>query len=478
MATRCDVIVLGMGTCGEDAALRLAAAGLDVVGIEERLIGGECPFWACLPTKSMVRSANLVAEARRADGLVGRVTVEPDWQVIARRLRAEITGDWTDAGGVSRFEAKGGRFIRGRGVVVGPRTVQVGDQTVTASRGILVSTGSTPVIPPIDGLATVPYWTNHEAIATEVLPESIAILGGGVVGCELGQVFARFGASVTIIEGASRLLPAEEPEASALVAEAMEADGVKVVTGARATSVEGDESLVRIRLADGSAITTSRLLVAVGRSADADSIGVGAAGATTRAGFVEVDGRLRAADGLWAIGDVTGQGMLTSVAEYQGRIAVEDILGGEPTAAGYEAIPRAIFTDPEVGAVGLTEAQARTDGHDVATVVKNLGSTFRGWIHGTGNSGVIKLVADRSENRLVGATVVGPSASEVLGFLALAVDKRIEIDELVDSIYAFPSFYGGIGEAIGAYGRGIVRVLDPDTAPLVGDPNVSVGPGG
>lgn len=466
----CDVIVLGMGTCGEDAALRLAGAGLDVVGIEPNLVGGECPFWACLPTKSLARSANLVTEARRADGLVGSVSVTPDWATVATRLRAEITGGWDDVGGVARFEAKGGRFVRGWGTVTAPRTVEVDGTVIVARRGIVVATGSTPFIPPIDGLADLDYWTNHHAVQVEELPESLTILGGGPVGCELGQVFARFGVDVTIVEGEPRLLAREEPEVSALIAESLRADGVRLKLGVRAEMARRDDNFIALSVTGGDEVRSNRLLVAVGRRCHADDLGVEAAGAVVQGGFIEVDSLMRAADGLWAIGDITGKGMLTQVAEYQGMIAIEDVLGGTPVEADYSANPRATFTDPEVGGVGTTEAEARAEGRDVTVVTKNLTATTRGWLHRTGNSGLIKLVADTHENRLVGASVVGPHAADVLGFLQLAVQQHVPLTDLVNTIYAFPTFYGAIGEALGAYGRGIVRVLDPDTAPMFEDP--------
>lgn len=470
MTETCDVVVLGMGTCGEDAALRLAGAGLDVVGIEPRLIGGECPFWACIPSKFMVGSANLVEGARQADGLVGRVQVEPDWSTVASRIRSQITGGWDDSAGVERFEAKGGRFIRGRGEITAPGTVGVNGTTVVARRGVLMATGSQPMIPPIPGLSDVDYWSNHEAIEVEELPDSLAILGGGPVGCELGQVFARFGVDVTFIEGAERLLSHEEPEASQLVAAALIEDGAILRLGVRAESVSSEGSSTVVHLDDGTTVASERLLVATGRRADADSLGVATAGATTSRGFVEVDGLMRAGERLWAIGDMTGQALLTQVAEYQGMIAVEDLLGGSPRPADYGAIPRATFTDPEVGSVGLTEAEARAQDLDVTVTVKDVRATFRGWVNASPLSGMIKLIADENEDRLVGGTVVGPRATEVLGFLALAVQERTPLRNLVNMIYAFPTFYGGIGEALGAYGRGITRVLDPDSKPLFDDP--------
>ena len=470
MSESCEVLVLGMGTCGEDAALRLARAGVDVIGIEGNLIGGECPYWACLPTKSMIRSAGLVAEARRAHGLVGEVSVTTDWSVIASRIRSEITGGWDDTGGVERFEARGGRFVRGWAKITGPNQVEVDGTAITADRGILVATGSSPVIPPIPGLSDVPYWTNREAIEVEELPGRLMILGGGPVGCELGQVFARFGVEVTIVEGEERLVRTEEPEAARLVAAGLTEDGIELRMGVRAVSVAGDAHGVTVQLDDGTEVAADRLLVATGRRADGDSLGVAAAGGSTNRGFVEVDGLMRAASGLWAIGDVTGKGLLTQVAEYQGMIAVEDILGAHPRPADYSAMPRAIFTDPEVGGVGMTEAEARGLGHDVNVSLKDVKSTFRGWLHKTGNSGLIKLVIDAEEERLLGATVVGPRATDVLGFLALAVQERIPVPNLVNMIYAFPTFYGGVGETLGAYGRGVVRVLDPETDPVVDDP--------
>lgn len=472
MTIDCDVIVVGMGTCGEDAALRLAAAGLDVVGIEPNLIGGECPYWACLPTKSMVRSANLLTEARRADGLIGLVHVNSDWSRVAERIRAEITGGWDDSAGVKRFEAKGGRFLRGWGRLTAPYTVLVDDTTVVASTGVVIATGSTPLIPPIPGLEDTAYWTNREAVATEELPRSLAVIGGGPVGCELAQVFARFGSEVTIVEGADRILGHNEPEAAAVVATVLADDGIQLRTGVKVIAVRSGDDGFEIELSDGSQVSAERLLVATGRRANAEGLGIESAGAVVEGGAVQVDGLMRAGEGLWAIGDVTGQSMLTQVAEYQGRIAIEDILGGKPRPADYSAMPAVTFTDPELASVGLTESEARATGNEITVVVKDIQATFRGWLHRTGNKGLIKLVADRDENRLVGATVVGPSAGETIGFLHVAVAQQVPLEELVDLIYPFPTFYGGIGEALGAYGRGIVRVLDPATPPLFEDPKL------
>jgi len=464
-----DVIVLGVGTCGEDISLRLMAAGLEVTGIEARLIGGECPYFACLPTKSMIRSANLLQEARRADGLVGTVDVTADWSLVAARVREEITGGWDDSYAVARFEGNGGRFVRGRGTLTGPRSVAVGGVEYEARRGIVIATGSKPAIPPIPGLAGVAYWTTRDAIQVEELPSSLLVLGGGAVGCELSQVFARFGVSVTIVEGRDRLLPLEEPVASAAITEALESEGIKTLTGARVESIAGESRSVTATMSDGSRVSAERLLVATGRTVDVEGLGLDRAGISTSDGFIEVDERVRAAPDIWAVGDVTGVGMFTHVGLYQGSIAVSDILGNDPAPADYTVLPRATFTDPEVGSVGLTEAQARDMGYEVDVSVKQVGSTFRGWLHKTGHVGVIKLVVDQGSGALLGATAVGPHGGEVLGMLSVVMKTGTPVSDLVDMIYAFPTFYGGVGETLGAYGRGLMQVLDPGSKPMFTD---------
>jgi pyruvate/2-oxoglutarate dehydrogenase complex dihydrolipoamide dehydrogenase (E3) component len=467
MSVEADFIVLGLGTSGEELAGRLAMAGIDVLGIEPALVGGECAYWGCIPTKMAVRAANLLAEGRRIPGVAGQATVYPDWALVATRIRDQAAGGWGDSFAVARFQGRGGRFVRGRGVLKGPRTVAVGDRTFSARRGIVIATGSTPIIPAIPGLDEVPYWTSHEAISTPQLPKSLVILGGGTAGCELGQVFARFGVSVTVIERSLRLLPAEEPEASKVISDALLADGIALYLGTSATRVDARADSVAVTLASGAEVVAERLLVAVGRGADTSGLGLAAAGLEASDGSIPVDERLRAADGIWAIGDVTGKGLFTDVALYQAGIVVEDILGQDPAPADYHALPRVTFTDPELGSVGLTEAQARSRGIEVATAVKQVPATFRGWLHGPGNEGLMKLVVDRDAGTLVGATCVGPHGGDVLGMLALAVQEHIPVHALRRMIYAFPTFYGGIGEEIGAYARALVQVLDPDAQPLL-----------
>ncbi|RBQ17441.1 NAD(P)/FAD-dependent oxidoreductase [Spongiactinospora rosea] len=447
-----DVIVVGGGPGGEDVAGRLAEAGLRVAAVEGRLFGGECPYWGCIPSKMMVRAADLIAEARRVPGMAGDSTVSPDWSPVARRIRDEATDDWDDRAAVERFTAKGGHFVRGWGHVTGPDeiTVRPGGDGVTvlrATRGIVLAIGSQPTIPPIEGLAGTPYWTNREAMEAEEVPGSLVVLGAGSIGAELAQVFARFGASVTMVESADRVLPAEEPEASELVAGAFRADGIGLRTGVRATRAVHDGERFTLHLNDGSTAEGERLLVATGRHSDLAALGVGAAGLDEAARTIATDGRMRAGGKLWALGDVTGRGAFTHVSMYQADIVVKDILGEPVHEAEYHAVPRVTFTDPEIGSVGLTEAQARRQGLEVRTATSGLGG--RGWIHRA--EGFFKLVA--AGGVLVGATSAGPGGGEPLGMLTLAVHARVPVTRLNEMIYAFPTFHRGIMDALAELSR-------------------------
>lgn len=443
-----DVVVLGMGVGGEEVGGRLAEAGLSVVGVENRLVGGECPYWGCIPTKMMVRAADLVASVRRIDGLAGRADVTADWGEVAARIRDEATADWNDQAAVERFTGKGGRFVRGGGRFTGPGQIAVDGEVFETRLGVVVATGSSPVAPPIDGLADTPYWTNRDAVEAKVLPESLIVLGGGAVGLELAQVFARFGVAVTVIEAADRLLHVDEPEASALVEAALTGDGVAVRTGARATAVRHDGDRFRVTVGSDVDLEAERLLVAVGRRANLADLGLDTIGLDPSAAAMKVDERMRAGDRLWAVGDVTGHGAFTHVAMYQAGIAVRDILGEAGPPADYRALPRVTFTDPEIGAVGLTEAEARAAGIQTEVGLANLGDSTRGWIYGPGGEGFIKLVADTEHGVLVGATSAGPTGGEVLSALAVAVHARVPIGALRHMIYAYPTFHRAIEQAV------------------------------
>jgi pyruvate/2-oxoglutarate dehydrogenase complex dihydrolipoamide dehydrogenase (E3) component len=443
-----DVVVIGLGPGGGEVASALLDAGLDVLGVERELVGGECPYWGCIPSKMAVRAAGALTEARRVPLLAGDAAVRPDYAPVARRIRAEATDDWDDAVAVARFEKAGGRFLRGTAVIEGRGRVRVGDEVVTARRGVVVATGSAPVRPPIPGLAEAGYWTNREAIAATHAPESLVVLGGGAIGLELAQVFARFGTAVTVVEGAERVLPMEEPEASVLAAEALAADGVTVHAGRRAVAVSRTDGTTSVQLDDGSTASGAELLVAVGRRPSVAGLGLEHYGIDGRA--VPVDARMRAADGLWAVGDVTGVGAFTHLAVHQGRIAAADILGRDVLPADYTALPRVTFTDPEIGSVGLTEAAARDAGFVVSAGSAPVSASSRGFVHGPGNAGLIKLVVDTDRDRLVGATAAGPAGGEVLGMLALAVHARVPVTALRSMIFAYPTFHRGVLDALAA----------------------------
>lgn len=442
-----DVIVVGLGVGGEAVAGQLAEAGLDVVGIEAELVGGECPYWGCIPTKMMLRSAGLIAEARRIPGMAGQVEVHPDWAPVAQRIREEATDTWDDRVAVDRFVDKGGRFVRGRARVIDERTVEVpGVGTYSARIGLVIGTGTAASVPPIPGLAGTPYWTNRDAVKTETLPESIIVVGGGAIGCEIGQAYARFGSAVTIVEGADRLIPLEEPEASALLDDAFAEEGIRVRTGASVTSVAYDGSF-SVSLGE-EVLTAEHLLIATGRRPAMAAEDWDALGLRGRPGFLPVDEHMRVRDGVWAVGDIAGQGAFTHVATYQADIVVRDILDRSGPTADYRALPRVTFTDPEIGAVGLTEAQAREAGITVAVGSAQIPSTSRGWIHKAGNSGLIKLIVDADADLLVGALSAGPTGGEVLGALALAVHARVPVSQFESMIYAYPTFHRGIQDAV------------------------------
>ncbi|MFJ6196721.1 dihydrolipoyl dehydrogenase family protein [Micromonospora sp. NPDC092111] len=483
-----DVVVVGLGVGGEEVAGRLAEAGLTVVGVERDLVGGECPYWGCIPSKMMIRAANALAEARRVNELAGSAQVQPDWAPVARRIREEATDTWNDQAAVDRFTGKGGRFLRGSGRLDGPGRVRVGEQVFQARYGVVIGTGTRPSIPPIDGLADTPYWTNHQAIEVAELPERLLVLGGGAIGLELAQVFARFGVRVTVVEAADRVLAVEEPEASEVAAAALRADGVEIRTGVKAERVSHDGTTFTLHGGERS-FSAERLLVVTGRRAHLAELGLETIGVDAAQRYLPVDDRLRVTDGVWAVGDVTGEGAFTHIAMYQAAIVVADVLdharraeggpdasgtasvvggamgaasavGGAMGAAGpsgaagtvpradYRALPRVTFTDPEVGAVGLTEKQARERGINVQVGFTPLSSSTRGWIHKTDAGGFIKLVADADQGVLIGATSVGPAGGEVLSALVVAVHAAVPVSQLRHMIYAYPTFHRAIESAL------------------------------
>ena len=434
-----DVVVLGLGPGGEHAAIKLARAGLDVVAVEERLVGGECPYYGCVPSKMMIAASGSLASARRAGQLAGTAEVHPDWTPVAARIRDEATDDWNDRASVERLEKSGATFVRGRGRLDGPGRVRVGDATYVATRGVVLNTGTAPAVPPVDGLAGTPYWTNRDIVRVDELPASMIVIGGGPIGCELAQAFARFGVDVTVVEVADRLIAAEEPEAGRLLEKQFAAEGIAVRTGREIASVAHAEGRFTVTVGE-EAIGADKLLVAAGRTANLADIGLESVGLDPEARFLETDERMRAAEKLWVVGDITGKGAFTHVSMYQGAIVVRELLGKDGPPADYRAVTRVTFTGPEVASVGLTEQQARDAGVDVASGTGDLGA--RGWL--AKQEGLVKLVADRDRGVLVGGTVVGETAGEMVGLLSTAVHAEVPVATLRSMHFAYPTFHRAI----------------------------------
>ncbi len=441
-----DVVVVGLGPGGEFAAQKLAEAGLEVIAVEERLVGGECPFWGCVPSKLLLRGSEVLGEARRVPGLAGKIEIAPDLGEAHARVR-RATNDWTDDNHAGRLTDAGVQIVRGHARLDGPGRVVVDGTTYLARRGVILNAGTAPAELPIEGLAETPYWTNREVFSVAEAPRSLAVVGGGPIGCELAQVFARFGSQVRIIEASDRLLVQEEPESSEALRRALEDDGIEVITGAEIRSVRHD-GVFHLDV-DGEDVVAERLLVAAGRRSLLDDLGLETVGLDPSVDFIEIDERMRAGERLWAVGDATGKGAFTHVSLYQAAVAMRDLLGEDGPWADYRAVSRVTFTDPEVASVGLDEESARERGLAVVTGLADIRRSSRGFLHDTAEGrGVIKLVADRDREILVGASVVGPHAGEVIGLLVAAVHAEIPVPVLRAMHYAYPTFHRAIESAL------------------------------
>ncbi len=435
-----DVVCIGAGTVSEGVASELKGSGLSFAIVERELVGGECPYWGCIPSKTLLRSAEVLAEAGRARDLsASRVEWDVDFPKITARAHY-MAREEDDTKATEALLEEGADVIRGEGRLTGPHTVMVGDRELSARRGIVIGTGTSAAIPPIEGLDGVPYWTNREATLPRDLPRSMIVLGSGPIGAELGQAFARFGTEVHLVEALGRLLPGEEAEAGAELARAFEVDGIVVHLSAKAVAAEQSDGGISLHLESGDTLRAERLLVAVGRRPKLAGLDLAATGiATTAKGWIKVDGRtLVAAPGIWAGGDITGIAAQTHLSWYHGKIIGRQ-LKGETAVADHRAIPHVTFTDPEVASVGLSEARAREELSDVRVVSADSGNGTRGYIYGP-PGGVIKLVADMKRRVLVGALVVGPRAGEMIAELTLAIRAEVPLAVLEDTLHAFPTF--------------------------------------
>jgi pyruvate/2-oxoglutarate dehydrogenase complex dihydrolipoamide dehydrogenase (E3) component len=445
-----DVVVVGGGPAGEAAAGRCADHGLSVALVERELVGGECSYWGCIPSKTLIRPGDVVAAAHRAPGAAEAITGPIDVGA-AFAQRDYMTSGWSDAGQIPWLDGKGIALIRGNGRLAGRRLVEVetndgGIQRVTAATAVVLATGTASAIPPIPGLREIEPWDNRAVTAAKELPRRLLVLGGGAVGAEMAQAFRRLGCEqVTVVEGSERLLGREEPFAGTEVAAAFAAEGITVITGVALTEVrrDGHDGPVVATLADGRHVDADEILVAVGRRPATGTLGLETVGLEPGA-YVEVDDRLRAVGvpggWLYAVGDCNGRAPLTHMGKYQGRVAGDVIAGRDVRdRASHDVVPRVTFTDPQVCAVGLTEAQARERGWRIRAVEYPTGSVAGAYTLGNGVNGTSKLVIDEERRVVVGATFTGPGLQELLHSATIAIAGEVPLERLWHAVPSFPT---------------------------------------
>lgn len=457
--TEYDVIVIGAGPAGENAAARAAAGGLRTIVIERELAGGECSYWACMPSKALLRPGEALAAVRRVPGAAAAVTGEIDVEAVFER-RDALAAHFDDAGQVEWIENAGAEFIRGHGRIAGQRVVTVtdedgGTESYAAARAVVVATGTGAAIPPVEGLRDITAWDNRDITTISAVPERLLIVGGGVVGVEMAQACKTLGSEqVTIVEMMPNLLPREEPFAGAEIKAALEAIGVSVLTGTTliAVSRDGDGPVTAVVEGTGPSgggshldthIEADEIVIAAGRRPHTTDIGLETIGLDP-GDYIEVNDHMQATavpgGWLYAVGDVNGRALLTHTGKYQARIAGDHIAGKEAVALGDTvAVPRVVFTDPHVAAVGLTEAEARERGLSVRTVQHRTGHIAGASVLGRGIKGTSQLVIDENRRVVVGATFVGPGAGELLHAATIAIVGEVPIDTLWHAIPSFPT---------------------------------------
>jgi len=437
-----DLVVLGGGSAGETAASRVAASGRRVALVESRLVGGECPYWGCIPSKALLIAASRRRQAERASAfgaVPSPLDVGDQAEAWARAvdLRDERAKHLDDTETAQGLQQQGVEIVRGQGRIVAQGTVMVDDAELHYEN-LLISVGAHAVMPPIPGLEEVLPWTSDDALTSGELPDSLLILGGGAIGVELAQVYSTFGTEVTVVEALDRLLPLEEPEVSALVREVLAETGVEARLGVGVERVSRAGTSRVLHLQDGTELSGDRLLVATGRRPRTEGYGldvldieVSKAGIATAA-----DGRVPGHSNVYAAGDVTGRFPFTHTANYAGRVVAANVLGGN-AQMHLDAVPRGVFIDPPVAGVGLSTQQARDEGRTVVRASMDVGATARGWLES--EQGVVVLVADADRGTLVGASAIGPRADEWIAQVTLAIRAEVPVETLVDTIQPFPA---------------------------------------